>query len=516
MSGKNVPITIVVGAVDNATYKLLAINDKFKKFAEPFSKVKTAFKTLGEESGIGKLANSLGKVGKAGKEFSSELFEAAAKFTGLAVGAGAALYELVHGFSEAGDNINTMSKQLGLSTDQFQEYSYAALKANVDQETFNSSMGKFSKGIAEAAAGTGEALIGFNALGISVRDNITGKIKPLDQLLPQVADKMKNIQNQSLRNAIAAKLFGKEGAKLNGIFNEGSDGLKRLAKEAHSVGAVMSPEQIKTAAEFDDGVKSITATLLGVRNTIGAALAPVLLGFLEKAQKWIISNHDKIVEWANAIADKLPGAIQSAIDAFTGLWSAAQPIIAIISKICDIFGTSNVVFAATALYLGGPVLSSFVSLAGALIGVIGPLMNFAWIMGTLIFDGLVAVGGALVALVGWPVLIGAAFVAAAVAIWKYWGPISDFFDNLWQKAKKFFPGGNVEFTNASVAAMNSPQMGAPLGAAGTINASQQQNSFQNTSVLQVDFTNAPKGTRVETTKTNADQVDVNLGIASGS
>ncbi len=515
MSGKNIPITLVVGAVDNATYKLIAINDKFKKFSEPFKKVGTAFKTLGAESGIGKFATAMGKVGKAGKDFAGDVLETAAKIAGVTAAAAAAIFGVVHGFSEAGDNIEMMSKRLGLTTDAYQELSYAAKKADVDQETFDATMGKFSKNIAEAAAGSGEALVGFNALGISIRD-ANGKIKPMDTLLPQVAEKMKNIQNQSVRNAIAAKIFGKEGAKLNGIFEEGAEGLARLRKEAHDVGAVMTPEQIKTAAEFDDGLKSITATLLGVRNTIGAALAPILLGFMEKAQKWIIANREQIEKWAQAFADKLPGAIDAVISVVIGLWNACQPLIAAVTALCDIFGTSNVVFAAAAMYLGGPLLASFVGLAGSVIGAIGPLVKFAWVFGTLIFDALVAVGGAIVALVGWPVLIAAGFVAAAVAIWKYWGPISDFFDGLWTKVKRIFGGGDVNLTNQANAAMNSPQMGPALGAKGTVDASAQNNTFRNESVLKVDFSNMPKGTRVEANKTTADQLDLNMGYASGS
>lgn len=512
-SGKNVPINIVIGAVDNATYKLIGINDKFKKFSAPFQKIGAAFKAFGEETGIGKLATSLGKVGKAGKEFGDDLLEATAKVAGVTIGAATAIFELVHGFSDAGENVARFSKRLGFGSDEFQEYAYAAKKANIPQEEFVQSMTKFSRGIAETGAGTGEAILGFNALGISVRDQ-NGKLKTSSQLFPQVVQGLSQVHNQSLRNAIAAKIFGREGANLNEIFEGGAAGLEKMRKEAHEVGAVMTPEQIKSAVQFDEGLKSITATLEGVRNTIGAALAPVVLGFLEKAQKWVLANHDQIMKWADAFADALPGAIQAVIDLFKGMWEAVQPLIAAVKALCDVFGTSNVVFAAMAVYIGGPLVASFVSLLAAILGCLGPIVNFAVIVGGVALDAVLALGAGLVALVGWPVLIGAAFVAAAVAIWKYWGPISDFFDNLWQKAKKFFPGGDVAFTNSQNAAMNTPSLGPAMGnPQQTVDASSNQNSTTSETHLKVDFMNAPKGTRVETNRSNVDQLDMNIGYA---
>lgn len=66
---KKLPVTVVIGAVDNVTYKVMAINEKLRKITAPIGKVQSAFSSLAEESGLGKLASNIGKVGSTGKEF---------------------------------------------------------------------------------------------------------------------------------------------------------------------------------------------------------------------------------------------------------------------------------------------------------------------------------------------------------------------------------------------------------------------------------------------------------------
>lgn len=504
--GKKLPISVVISAVDNITYKVMAINEKVKKITQPLSKVGQAFKLLGEEAGLGKLMKGLGKVGSTGREFFSELLGSMAKVGGVALGAGAAIFGLAESFGSAGDDIAMMSRRLGLSTDQFQEWSYAAKKANIDQETFNSSMSKLSKGAAEAAAGQGEALIAFNALGISVRDQ-TGHLKGLDQLMPAVADKLGAIGNQNLRNALAAKLFGREGMKLNDLFVDGAKGLKEMSAEAHKIGAVMSPEDIKLASQFDDGMKSITSTLLGVKNLIGAQLAPVVLDLGKKIQTYLLDHREEIKDWARAFADKLPGVIQKLWDLFQGLASALQPIVRFGAWLVDTFGGTAVAVAALAVYLA-PLISSFLAFMGAIAGLI-PLLGTVWTSFTAIVGVIQALGAILLALVGWPVAIGAAFVAAALLIWKYWEPIKEFFSSIGDKISSFF-GSSANVSLTSMTKGGVMDMGAPADFGKTVDAAARSTTTKNQNEVLVSFENMPAGTRVEKTKDDGG-LDLSMG-----
>lgn len=511
--GKKLPISVVISAVDNVTYKVMAINEKIKRITAPVGKVQAAFKTLGDEAGLTKLGAQFGKIGSTGKDFFSELGGAMAKVTGIGIAAASAIYGVTSSFAHAGDDIAMMSRRLGLTTDQFQELSYAAKKANVDQETFNSSMGKLSKGIAEAAAGQGEALIGFNALGISVRDQ-AGHLRTLDGMLPEVAEKLGAIKNQNLRNAIAAKLFGREGAKLNDMFIDGAKGLKEMAAEARKVGAVMSPEDIKLASEFDDGFKSIGSTLLMVRNIIGAALAPSVLKLGKTLQTYILDNRDKIRDFAQAFAEKLPGALERVWELFKGVASALAPVIKFGSWLVDTFGGTAVAVAALAAYFA-PLITSFLAFAGAIAGVVVPALTTAWSILTIIGTVLSAIGTAIVALVGWPVILAAAFVGAAIAIWKYWEPISKFFTEMWDKVKGFFGAGAT--INGTLTTQQAPALGPALGMGQTVDAAARSSSTKNENSVLVRFDNAPTGTRIERQKDSGGlDLSMGFGLAGGA
>lgn len=489
--GKKLPISIVITAVDNVTYKVMGINEKLKRITAPVNKVKAAFAALGEEAGLGKLAKSIGKASTAGKELFSEFTGQVTRVAAAGAVAAASIFAITKSFATAGDEVATISQRLGLTTTAYQELRYAASRADVDQEMFNASMDKFNKGIGEAAAGTGEALQGFSALGIAVRDS-SGRIRSIESLLPEVADKLGGIRSESLRAAIASKLFGREGAKLNGIFKEGSEGLRNLRKEAQDVGAVMTPEQIAAAEAFDDGMKKIGATLLMVRNVVGAALAPKLVELGERLQRGILDHREKIVEFANAFADRLPRVIDGLINVFSTLGRILSPVVSLVGWLADTFGESSLAIAGLLIYFGPTILA---------------LLKFSFAVGKVLF--LVGkLGLVLAGLVGWPALLAAALIAAAVAVWKYWEPIKNFFSGIWDKVTGLF-GGKAQMDLSTAPAAT---LGPAMGMGNTVDAAQRSSSSTNENHVVVDFNNLPRGTRVETKKADGG-MDLFMGYA---
>ena len=69
--------------------------------------------------------------------------------------AGGVLLRLAQKSAEAGDNIAKTSASVGLSTDAFQEFKFAAERSGVASSVFDSSMGALSKRVGELRAGTG-------------------------------------------------------------------------------------------------------------------------------------------------------------------------------------------------------------------------------------------------------------------------------------------------------------------------------------------------------------------------
>lgn len=504
MSDKKIPIAVVISAVDNVTYKAIAIRDKLNRITAPIGKVKTALSNFGDESGFSKLMKGFGEIGSTGKELFDSISGAVTKLAGTAIAAGGAIYGVVHSFADAGDNVNTLSKRLGLTTDAYQELSYAALKAQVPQDEFDSAITKFTKSIGESAAGTGEALVAFNALGISIRDARTGAIKPMEQLLPQVADGLGSIHNQSLRNTIAMKLFGKQGAKLNEIFNEGSKGLAKLRQEARDVGAVMTPEQIKNAVEFDDGLKSVIATLLMVRNIVGSALAPVLLRLGETLQKYILSHKEEIKEWADQFAKNLPGYLQTLAELFKNLAAVIMPLVAIFNMLASAFGGFNVFLAGFFAYIGAGPIAALMKFVSAIGKALPAALEVAGIALTVLWDIMVGLFTFIAGIVGWPITIAIAVIGAFTLMYKKIQPFADFIDGLVGKVKGLFSGGADINSNVNMVPGPAMDFSKPVDAAARNSSSKNENH------VTVDFNNLPQGSRVETKKADS-LLDLNMG-----
>ena len=76
---------------------------------------------------------------------------------------------------EFADEINTLAKQTGLSTDQIQKFKFASDRIDVSLETLTGSMSKLTRNMASARDGNKATSEAFDLLGVSVVDS-NGKI----------------------------------------------------------------------------------------------------------------------------------------------------------------------------------------------------------------------------------------------------------------------------------------------------------------------------------------------------
>jgi len=201
---------------------------------------------------------------------------------GLAGGLGlvAPLAAATKSFADAGSEISDMAARTGLSTDALQELAFAAKQSGT-------SLGAVEKGIRkmqQAAASKG--------------------ISP-EEAFMRMADKIADIEDPAKRTALAIKTFGKAGAELIPLLSQGADGMEELRAQARDLGLVMSATDIAAADELGDSLDALWDTMGGVKNMIGASLAPMfnaLAGTLTS-----IAAHTRYVVDANR------GLIQGAL-----------------------------------------------------------------------------------------------------------------------------------------------------------------------------------------------------------
>lgn len=166
------------------------------------------------------------------------------------------------------DNLSKMSQKYGVHITALSSLKYAAELADVSLEQLAVGMKTLSTQISE-----GDKI--FKQLGINLKDS-EGKTKSAASVMAEVADRFSRAEDGANKTAIAVKLFGRSGAELIPLLNEGKVGLERYTKEAEAFGIVISERTGKAAEEFNDSITRLKYSFEGLQMSIitpGALLA---------------------------------------------------------------------------------------------------------------------------------------------------------------------------------------------------------------------------------------------------
>jgi len=251
--------------------------------------------------------------------------------------AGAALLKITNATAAAGDEAAKTAKRLGLPVEALQELRFAADRAGIQSSVLDMAMQRFGRRAAEAAMGTGEARDALRQLGIQLT-NADGTMRSADDLLGDVADSLSKVESPLVRNALAMRLFDSEGVKMVQLLDEGSDGIAALRDEARELGLVLSVEAAAASEEFTDRQTDMKAALSGVRNTIGAALIPVVSRLTERFTTFLVGNRGAIDALVERFAKWLPEAVEESKQILEELLRVLQPAFDLFRALSDRMG----------------------------------------------------------------------------------------------------------------------------------------------------------------------------------
>lgn len=125
------------------------------------------------------------------------------------------------------------------------------------------------------------ATLAFKELGISVTDS-DGNLRDSKVVMVEAFTALGKIGNETERDALSMKLFGKSAMEMNPLIKAGGEELNRLTEEAKKNGAVMSNEAVAGLDLFGDTIDNIKNSVLGSVGEKIATLMPKLQSVLEK------------------------------------------------------------------------------------------------------------------------------------------------------------------------------------------------------------------------------------------
>jgi hypothetical protein len=229
------------------------------------------------------LSGSLDKMGDAAKRGSAVAAKAVAAVGLAAAAAVAGVFKLTTSAGKAADELITMSNKSGISTDQLQKMQYAARFVDVEVETMTGSMMKLTKTMDNARNGNKDAAAAYSSLGVEVT-NADGSLRDSQDVWLETINALGKVSNETERNALGMKIFGKSAAELNPLIVAGGDAIAQLGAEAEKMGLIMSKESVEALGQFDDKMQVLEASTKGLGNAIAIAALPAMGMFVDTVQ----------------------------------------------------------------------------------------------------------------------------------------------------------------------------------------------------------------------------------------
>lgn len=252
-----------------------------------------------------KIADLGGKFQKLGQK--TRVLSAAA------AGATAGVFALAKKAGAAADDLNTLSKVTGISTEELQKMAFASDLVDVSVEDVAKSMSKLQKNIGEAEKGSKSATAAFAELGVSWK-NFDGSFKDGKQVFDEVINALHGVEDTTKRNSLAMDLMGKSAMNLNPLILEGADAFRQVADSAKGI---LTQEQLDNANKFNDSLDLIKAQSKQTALQLGAMFAGDFQAGAAKAQKAIVAVADA--------ATKISPSMRSAFVTSAGAISLISP-----------------------------------------------------------------------------------------------------------------------------------------------------------------------------------------------
>jgi hypothetical protein len=210
--------------------------------------------------------------------------EATKRFAMAATG----LTAFVAGAVNSAASIQKVSEITGVSTDALQEWAYAANSVGVSASAVESDLAKMQK----QAMWTGRSLESW-------ADTFKGMSVPQANMWGDAI----GISPDTVR-----------------LLREGREGIAALRKEAHSVGAVISPEDLKRAAQLKTSVMSLTTQLRAFGTTIAIGTLPMIDKLVTSFKEWLNVNK----EW---VASNITKFLENLGRVFNELWEDGKKLV---------------------------------------------------------------------------------------------------------------------------------------------------------------------------------------------
>jgi len=186
------------------------------------------------------------------------------------------------------DAVSKLSRRIGVTTEALLGLRHAAELAGVSAQSLDKSLEIFVRRMGEVMTGSGEAKKGLELLGLTAEQMIK---KTPNQSLLVIADRIQNLGTQAEKSAAAYFLFGRSGAQLLNMFEQGSEGIAKAQKEAELLGITLKGIDLRQVEDANDAMLKFKKSISSVFSVLTIKLTPAI----KKMSEFLIRNREAII-----------------------------------------------------------------------------------------------------------------------------------------------------------------------------------------------------------------------------
>ena len=324
-------------------------SEAFMALQREIAETETNMKSLKKEAentskGIGQVATVAEKVGTAAGKIAKKTEKLSLAAGGLVAGlAGMGMSSI-----SSADELQTLSKRTGVSTDTLQKFSYASEMVDVSTEEMATAFKKMKIQMDKNP----EA---FEALGVSVRD-ADGSFRDLETVFFESLGALSGIGDETERDLASMEIFGKNADSLATIIDDGGAALQEYGLKAQEMGLILSEDTIARMVETGDQIDSTKAQMSMTITELGAQLMTELAPTIDN----ILTKIQEVITWIGS----LDGDTLNTIVTVGLVIAAISPIASLVSGISTAIGG---VSTALEFLMANPIVALIAAIVGLVV-----------------------------------------------------------------------------------------------------------------------------------------------------
>jgi hypothetical protein len=236
----------------------------------------------------------------------------------LSIAGAAGFLAWVRHSGEALDATGKFAASLGIAVEKFQALAYAGDLAGVSTEQLQVALRTMTRGVDDAARGTGSAVEAFRRLGISAQS--LKRLSP-DEQVKAIADALAKVPDAADKAAIAMDVFGSRNSSIVNLLGSGREQIQLAEKDLTALGLTMSELDVRKVEAANDAWTRFGALVRGLGQRFAVELSPFIKAAADAAVDWV----QRMGGVGNIVAEGIGRAVEG-VGFLTRAFSALKAI----------------------------------------------------------------------------------------------------------------------------------------------------------------------------------------------